>query len=324
MISTVKESLEKINITAKVLLNEPLKKYTSLKCGGSADIFIQPKNLSEVRKILPFANQHAIPITFLGKGTNVLVSDRGIRGITLQTENLCKLILCDTSLTAECGIDMDTLVTSAADNGFQGLEMFYGLPGTIGGSVFGNAGCFGSEISDHLDWVDVITHDGEVVRILTKNADFTYRSSVFLKNTGFIGKMHFSFQNSASPEDLKQRCTYYRSQREEKGHYNSPSAGSVFKKPKVPKDHPYFGLSAGTLIEKSGLSGYSINGAVIADSHANFIINPEQKASTDDVLQLIAIIQKRVKHMFAVDLECEVRYLGNSEFSKEEQYEQYP
>lgn len=315
MISNVKESLKKINITSEVRYNEPLRKYTSLKCGGSADIFIQPGNLSEVREILPFAKQYAIPITILGKGTNVLVSDNGIRGIILQTENLCKLTLCDTSLTVECGIEMDTLVTSAAKSGFQGLEMFYGLPGTIGGSVFGNAGCFGSEISDHLDWVEVITHDGEVVRILTEDANFTYRSSVFFTDIGFIGKMHFSFQNFASPDELKQKCIFYRLQRENRGHYNAPSAGSVFKKPNVPKDHPYYGLSAGALIEKSGLSGFSINGAFIADYHANFIINPEQKASTADVLSLISVVKKRVKQMFAIDLECEVRYLGDSEFS---------
>ena len=315
MISNVRESLEKINISAKVVINEPLKGYTSLKCGGSADIFIQPENLSDIKKILPYAKQHAIPITFLGKGTNVLVPDVGIRGITLQTENLCKLTLCDTSITVECGTDMDSLVTSAADNGLQGLEMFYGLPGTIGGSIFGNAGCFGSEISDYLDWVDVITHDGEEVRVLTKDADFAYRSSFFMTNRWFIGKMHFSFQNSASPDELKQRCINFRLQREKKGHYKAPSAGSVFKKPNVPKDHACFGLSAGTLIEKAGLSGFSINGAVVADYHANFIINPEQKASTADVLQLISIVQKRVKNMFSVELECEVRYLGNSEFS---------
>lgn len=313
MISTVRESLEKINITAKVVFNKPLKEYTSIKCGGLADIFIQPEKLSDVRKILPFAKKHAIPVTFLGKGTNVLVGSNGIRGITLQTENLCKISLCVTSITVECGTDINSLVNTAIDKGLQGLEMFYGLPGTIGGSIFGNAGCFGSEISDHLDWVEVITHDGEVVRVLTKDAEFSYRSSIFLKNSGFISKMHFSLQKSVSPGELKRRCMYYRMQREKKGHYNAPSAGSVFKKPNVPIDHPCFGLSAGTLIEKAGLSGFSVNGAVIAEYHANFIINPEQKASADDVLQLISIVQKRVKHMFSIDLECEVRYLGTSE-----------
>jgi len=277
-------------------------------------MFIQPENLSEVRKILLFAKQHSIPITFLGKGTNVLVSDSGIRGITLQTENLRKLTLCDTSITVECGTNMDTLVTTAADHGLQGLEMFYGLPGTIGGSIFGNAGCFGSEISDLLEWVDVITRDGEIVRIQTEDADFTYRSSIFLKNSEFIGQLHFSFKNSASPSKLKQKCEYYRLQRENKGHYTAPSAGSVFKKPDVPKEHPCFGLSAGKLIEKSGLSGFSINGAVIADYHANFIINPDQKASANDVIQLIKIVQKRVKHMFGIDLKCEVRFLGDTDF----------
>ncbi|MBC8554931.1 MAG: UDP-N-acetylmuramate dehydrogenase [Candidatus Brocadiales bacterium] len=311
MIPTVRESLEKINITSKILFNESLKKYTSLQCGGSADIFIQPDNISIVRKILLFAKQHAIPVTFLGKGTNVLVSDRGIRGITLQTENLCKITLCDTSFTVECGVEVDKLVISAAENGCQGLEGFYGLPGTIGGSIFGNAGCFGYEISEHLDWVEYITPDSKLIRVLSEDADFSYRSSCFLKNSGFISQMHFTFHNFESPNELIRRCMYYRLQREKKGHYTAPSAGSVFKKPDVPEDHPYFGFSAGSLIEKSGLSGFSVNGAVIADFHANFIINPEKKASSDDVLQLIAVMQKRVKRMFAIDLECEIRFLGD-------------
>ena len=235
---TVKESLEKINITAKVLFNEPMRKHTSLKCGGPADIFIIPESLSSVREVILFAKQHSVPVTFLGQGTNVLVSDNGIRGITLQTGNLCKLTQYDTSITVECGSDMNSLVTSAVDRGFRGLEMFYGLPGTIGGSIFGNAGCFGSEISGNLDWVDIITRTGDIVRTRAEDADFSYRSSMFSRNSGFIGQMHFSFKEFSPPSELRQRCEYYRLQRESKGHYISPSAGSVFKKPKIPKRNP--------------------------------------------------------------------------------------
>ena len=283
-----------------------------MKCGGQAEIFIQPNRLDTVRKILLFAKYHSIPITFLGKGTNVLIPDSGIRGITIQTDNLHKLTLYDTSIGVECGTTMNALVTSAAVHGFQGLEKFYGLPGTVGGSVFGNAGCFGSEISDYLDWVDIITRDGKIVRVQAEDAEFTYRSSTFLKKSGFIGKMQFTFQNSASPGKLKQKCDYYRLQRRGKGHYTDPSAGSVFKKPDIPEEHPCYGLSAGELIERSGLRGFSVNGAVIADYHANFIINPEQKATAKDVLQLIKIVQIRVNQMFGVDLECELRFLGDT------------
>ncbi|MCF7942869.1 MAG: UDP-N-acetylmuramate dehydrogenase [Spirochaetia bacterium] len=309
MIEEVKRFLDNHAVHEEVESHIPLAPLTSLHCGGPADILIRPKYMASVMEVLRIGKILGIPVTLLGNGTNVLIPDEGLRGIVLLTTGLKQIAVKPGELTAECGVSVNNLCRTAAGKGFKGIERLYGIPGTVGGAVLGNAGCFGSEISDTIAWVETLLENGNIYVFSKEKAGFSYRSSLIGKNSRMITRVCFSLPERADPKLLGKTHQEYEEMRRTKGHYRHPSAGSVFKKPVTGRKSRYYGMSAGELIEMAGLKGVSQNGARIAEYHANFIINPESRAHSSDILDLITLARRKVEEKTGVLLECELRIL---------------
>jgi UDP-N-acetylmuramate dehydrogenase len=309
VVEDVKRFLDNHAVHEVVETHFPLAPLTSLHCGGPADILIRPESMASVMEILRMGKTLGIPVTLLGNGTNVLIPDGGLRGVVVLTTELKQIVVEPGELTAECGVSVYDLCKTAAAKGFKGLEQLYGIPGTVGGAVIGNAGCFGSEISDTIVWVETLLGNGNIYVFSKEKAGFSYRSSLIGKNSRMITRVCFSLPERADPELLRKTHKEYEEMRRSKGHYRHPSAGSVFKKPVTDSKSKYYGMSAGELIEMAGLKGISRNGARIADYHANFIINPESRAHSTDILDLITLARRKVEEKTGILLECELRIL---------------
>jgi UDP-N-acetylmuramate dehydrogenase len=290
----------------KIQENIPLSRYTSLHVGGPARYFVGIKNEAEAIEVLTWAQQQKLPVFILGQGSNTLFPDTGWPGVVLHMEDR-SLSVAGQTITAGSGVFMRLLTTFALDHGLRGLEELAGIPGTVGGSIRGNAGTWSTEIKDVLDSVDVLMPHGErwVVRTLTPaECQFGYRHSLFkLHPEWVILRGRFTLQpgdvaegQRLVAEDLKQRHT--------KQPYDAPSAGSVFKNPDK-ANHVF----SGSLIEKAGLKGARHGGAEISSKHANFIVN-RSKATSADIHALIRLAQTKVKETSGIDLEPEIVIVG--------------
>ena len=294
-----------------------LREYTSLKCGGMAEFYAEPPDTGTLLALLAYGKEHSVPSTVIGCGTNLLVDDEGIPGLVISTRAMTAAVTGSMQITADAGIPVADLVALSIDRGWRGLEQLAGLPGSLGGAVFGNAGCFGREIADCIDWVEYVDSRLKVHRRTCVSEDFRYRDSMFRQEELLVTRVCLRFDLSADPRELQQEANRYLLRREEAGHFRAPSAGSVFRKPIRPvTDGDDTITSAGELIERSGLRGYACGGAVIAPFHANFIINPDHAALSRDVLELIETAQKRVKACFGIDILCEIRYAGKGTATK--------
>ncbi len=293
--------LEKNNIP--FLIEEPMRRRTSFKVGGYADFMAFPENEFQVRDIFLFCKQNNIPLTVLGKGSNVLVSDSGIKGIVLSLDKICN-ICCHPDGTVICGAgaSLTALCNIALENGFSGLEFAYGIPGSVGGAVVMNAGAYGGEIKDVIVSAKVLD-DGEIKEISLPDMALGYRTSVF-KSTGQIIISATFKLNADVKSEIKDKMTVLMQKRKDKQPLEFPSAGSTFKRPE--------GYYAGALIEKSGLKGFSVGGAQVSEKHAGFVIN-KQNATSNDIKTLIKHIQDKVLLDSGVMLEREVIYLGDDD-----------
>ncbi len=309
MIETVKRFLDKHGVHEVVETRIPLAPFTSLHCGGPADILIRPEYMASVPEIFRMGQILGLPITLLGNGTNVLIPDGGLRGVVVLTTALKRITVESEEITAECGVSVYNLCRTAAARGFKGIERLYGIPGTVGGAVLGNAGCFGSEISDTIVWVETLHENGRISLVSKEKAGFSYRSSNIGRTSRMITRVCFSMPEKADPELLRKTHQEYEERRRVTGHYRYPSAGSVFKKPVTDRKSRFFGMSAGELIELAGLKGVTQNGACIADYHANFIINPDYQAHFADILDLITLARRKVEENTGILLTCELRIL---------------
>lgn len=296
-ISTFVSRLKKNNI--KFLTDEPLKKHTSFKIGGCADVFVMPKNYDELRFCLGAADQTETPVFILGNGSNILVSDKGIRGAVISTEGLSALTVDGEKVIAFAGAKLMSLCNFAKENSLSGLEFAYGIPGSVGGAVYMNAGAYGGEMKDVIESV-YADKNGELVLIKAEELDFSYRHSCFCDSNDIIVYAVFSLKKGekslidAKMKDIMQR-------RVDKQPLNYPSAGSVFKRPE--------GYFAGALIEGAGLKGMRIGGAEVSEKHAGFLINAGN-ATSKDVLDLIKYVQETVYKKDGVLLEPEVKLVG--------------
>ena len=274
MIDDIKNYIEN-NTKSKVLTNEPMKNHTTYGIGGPADLFVFPSNKEDLIKVFEISKEHSQKINIVGSGSNLLVSDHGIRGVIICIKNcLNSLKVEDNKIYAECGVMLGKLVKNSIKNNLKGLENLIGVPGTLGGALIMNAGAWGGEISNCLESVELIDPDKNAVAILSKSEiDFSYRSSKIAQ----LGRK--------DTQPLKYR-----------------SAGSVFKNPSKEK-------SAGMLIDKAGLKGLTIGDAQISEKHANFFIN-KGNAKASDMLMLIKKAKNKVKDKFNVDMDLEVKLMG--------------
>jgi len=282
----------------KIYYNEPMKKHTTFKIGGPAEIFIIPGNEEEIINILKSGQK----VTVIGNGSNLLVSDDGIKGIVLSISNCLKDINIDGEYI-ECGagVSITKLAKIAQENGLSGVEWAYGIPGTVGGAIFMNAGAYGGQMSDVVVETDYINQNGEIVRINNEQHEFGYRKSIFnqLNDINIITKCKIKLKTS-DKEKILELMEENLSKRRTKQPLEYPSAGSVFKRPE--------GYFAGQLIQEAGLKGFRIGDAAVSDKHAGFIINLGN-ATADDVKKLIKTIQEKVYQKNNVYLETEVKML---------------
>lgn len=281
-------------------LNAPMKNYTSFKVGGNVDLLVKPENYEEVNKIIRLCKENNIVYYILGNGSNLLVKDGGLRGVAIKLSKLNKIDIKGEELTVQSGAAIGDASIASRDASLTGLEFACGIPGTVGGAIAMNAGAYNGEISDIIDTVLVIDNNGDIIRLNKEQLQLGYRSSIILKCNYIVLEATFKLQKgdydkiSGRIEDLMRR-------RREKQPLEYPSAGSTFKRPE--------GHFAAKLIEDSGLKGVQMGGAQVSEKHSGFIINKD-KATAEDILNLIHFVQKTVKSKFDVDLDTEVRIIG--------------
>ncbi|MDP6684564.1 MAG: UDP-N-acetylmuramate dehydrogenase [Candidatus Marinimicrobia bacterium] len=294
-----KEITSMINGTC--LINEPMSKHTTFGIGGPASFYIKPQNKEDLKNILLFANGKSIPIYFVGTGSNLLVSDLGIKGIVISLDKKLKNItfLSETTIYAEGGAMLGKLVKLCISHNLTGLESLIGVPGTLGGALVMNAGAFGGEISRCLQSVDVLKTDGSEHQYSSKDIDFQYRSSSFSKDEIIIGAL---FQLKIDdPNQIQERRQKASLGRKTTQPLRIRSAGSVFKNPE--------NYAAGYLIDKAGLKGTVKGSAEISSKHANFFVN-NGNATSDDLVSLICLARKKVLEKFDIKLDLEIKTLG--------------
>ena len=288
-------------ISPHILENEPMSNHTSFKIGGNADMFVSVKSEKELSEVLVFARENGIVVTVMGNGSNMLVSDKGIRGLVIQIGSEMTDVKIDgETVWAEAGVLMSKLASVVLRENLSGFETLSGIPGTLGGGIYMNAGAYGGEIKDIVSTVTYIDEQGNMHTVTGKECDFSYRHSIFCDGGKYIVSAELLFRKG-DYDEIKAAMADYIKRRSDKQPLAMPSAGSTFKRPD--------GYFAGKLIQDAGLMGYSIGGAAVSEKHAGFVVN-KGGASAKDVLELINHIQKTVREKFGVELEPEVRLIG--------------
>jgi UDP-N-acetylmuramate dehydrogenase len=285
--------------------DEPLKRYTAWKIGGPADALLEPRSVEEIVEATEKAREQGVPVTVLGGGTNVLVRDGGIRGLTIRlAKSLANVEVNGPRVVADAGVLYPVLANTTAGRGLAGLEFATGIPGTVGGAVFMNAGAYGSETREVLDWADIFRAEepevGQVVRMENGDLGLSYRHSILHEYPSWLVLRAGYTLAPGDPEELKARIKEFRMQRMT-GSPNRPSCGSTFKRP--PGDFP------GRVIEAAGLKGTRIGQIEVSTVHANYLVNLGG-GTAEEALELIEFVREKVRERLGVELEPEVRVLG--------------
>jgi UDP-N-acetylmuramate dehydrogenase len=282
----------------------PLSSLTSLRVGGPAAWYIAPRRVEELQAGLVWAQSKGLPMTLLGAGSNLLVSDRGLPGLVIGMRHLRHTEFDSETgrVTAGAGVPIARLAWQAAERGWRGLEWAVGIPGTVGGAVVMNAGAHGTENADILIETQVIDPDGTLYQLKPEDLDYRYRTSNLQGSDRLVTQATFQLQPGDDPETVLKDTVADLNQRRASQPYHLPSCGSVFRNPDS--------RTAGWLIEQTGLKGYRIGQAQVSDLHANFILNLGG-ATASDVFQLISHVQQRVEQRWSVRLRPEVKILGD-------------
>ena len=297
------EALEKyaLSLECSAEREVSMKNYTSFKVGGPAELFLSPEDAGQTAKLVRFCEKEEIPVFVLGKGSNLLVSDRGIKGAVIYTGKQCSISMTDeNTVRAQSGASLAQLCTFALGNSLSGLEFAYGIPGTVGGAVFMNAGAYGGEMKDVLLNSEYVSTDGTSGELDNEAMELSYRHSAY-ENSNLVITAASVRLAPADRNEIKSTMNDILARRKEKQPLEYPSAGSTFKRPE--------GNFAGALIEQCGLKGVSVGGAQVSEKHAGFIIN-RGGATAADILSLIKHVQARVKAQTGVSLETEIRLIG--------------
>ncbi|SIS43570.1 UDP-N-acetylmuramate dehydrogenase [Salimicrobium flavidum] len=283
-----------------VKMDEPLKDHLYTKLGGNADFFVMPTTFKEVQEVVKFTNSIGIRHTLLGNGSNLIIKDGGIRGVIMNLKYLNDISSEGETLVAQSGARIIDASRYSLEQNLSGLEFACGIPGTVGGALYMNAGAYGGEIKDVLDYAYVVDKHGNLVKRNARELDLDYRSSNIPDNGDIVVEATFHLK-PGKYEDIKAVVDDLTWRRESKQPLEYPSCGSVFKRPP--------GHFAGKLIQDSKLQGTNIGGAEVSTKHAGFIVNKDN-ATTTDYIAVIEHVQKTVKENSGVDLEREVRIIG--------------
>lgn len=285
---------------ADVRRDERMAAHTSFKVGGLADIMVLPSTDSEIRHAVKTAHKLKMPLFIMGRGTNLLVTSKGLRGIVLKlAENYSGIEIDGENVYAKSGTSLVSLVRECIAQGLGGAEFLGGIPGTVGGAVCMNAGAYGGEIKDFVKQVTFCTPSGNI-SLSNDKMDFGYRHSILENKPMAVTRVHLKLFR-CNAEQSKKKLAVLNEKRREKQPLEYPSAGSTFKRPK--------GCFAGTIIEQAGLKGLKIGGAEVSTKHAGFIINTGG-ATPEDILELIELVQAKVKDTTGILLEPEVKIIG--------------
>lgn len=288
--------------------NEPMSAHTTFKVGGCCDIMAFVNSVESVRGLILCANAIGLDYYILGNGSNVLFSDKGYRGaIILLGADFSDITVKDDianastdTITASAGTSLKKVCLKALESGLTGLEFAYGIPGTVGGAIYMNAGAYGGEMKDVVASVTCVNRCGEIITHCADDLSFSYRSSRFCDSGEIILSADFKLEKG-DPSSIKARMDELMERRKSRQPLEYPSAGSTFKRPE--------GSYAGLVIEQSGLKGYTVGGAQISEKHANFVINMGG-ATAEDIMKLISDVKKTVKEKTGYELECEIKIIG--------------
>ena len=306
MTEILKKQILELGITKEnILFDEPMAKHTTFKVGGPAECYIKVDDIKELRNILKFAKDNDVPITILGNGSNVLVLDKGIRGIVLNIKfNKIEMMNLGEKIFANIGAGVKISVFGHVllKNEITGFEELSGIPGTIGGAVRMNAGAHGKEFKDVITTVTCMDYDGNIKQFENKDMHFEYRRSMLKDKKYIVLEVSMQFQKGKE-KDIKGKMEEYLAYRREKQPIEYPSAGSTFKRGTD--------FITAKLIDEAGLKGYSIGGAEVSEKHAGFIIN-KGNATAKDILELIEYVKNTIYEKFDKKIELEIEIMGEN------------
>lgn len=297
-ISVFEEFLKTEEVEFK--LNEPMRNHTSFKIGGQADIFITVKNTEELTRLIKKAKELDVGFFILGKGSNLLVSDKGIGGAVISLVGINTIKICGDTVICGAGAALSEVCRAACENSLSGMEFAYGIPGSVGGALYMNAGAYGGEMSDTVVSAEYVSPSGETGVIEAADMELGYRTSIFKQTGNIITAVTLRLKKGDSAS-IKAEMNDFINRRKQKQPLDFPSAGSTFKRPE--------GYYAGALIEKNGLKGFTVGGAMVSEKHAGFVIN-YKNATCADVKNLIEMVRSAVFEADGVMLEPEVIFVG--------------
>jgi UDP-N-acetylmuramate dehydrogenase len=312
-VESVRNILEKINVSSPVRFDEPMSRHTSFEVGGPADIYVEPRTIDDLSTIAREVRRLELPLFPLGGGANILVSDAGIRGVVIDMRNFDELEILESAaapsagangalIRAGAGLAISDVAAWCADQDLGGLDFLYAMPGSVGGAIWMNARCYGVSIDEVLREVDYVDEAGEPRTYRVDPTEFDYKKSPFQENPWIITSGVFAMRKEESRE-VWGRMEEHQEDRTGKGHFLAPSAGSVFK------NNRSFGSPTGKIIDELGLRGYQIGGARVSDTHANIIVNTGTATATD-IRRLIEYVESEVLARKGLELEREVLYAG--------------
>ena len=298
----IKMDIEKFKaISPDLLENESMAKHTTFRVGGKADMYVSVKSVEELSSLIKLARETDTPFTIIGNGSNILVKDKGIRGLVIEIgSGMSAHELKGNRIYAEAGILLSRLASLALNASLTGMEEISGIPGTLGGGIYMNAGAYGGELKNIVKTVTYIDEYGEEKTVTADKCEFGYRKSIFTSGGKYIVSAVIELSEGDRTE-ISEEMADYAKRRREKQPLSLPSAGSTFKRPE--------GYFAGALIQESGLKGYKSGGAMISDLHAGFVVNYDN-ATSQDILDVIKHTQETVLNKFGVMLETEVKIIG--------------
>ncbi len=294
------QKMLEILVQEQIVIDAPMKNYSTFKVGGPADMLVLPDSAQEVQMIIALCREEKIPFLIVGNGSNLLIGDEGYGGLVVKlSKNFSKITVDEANcqIKAEAGALIPAVAKEACNHSLSGMERISGIPGSVGGGVLMNAGAYESEMKDILYEITYLTKDGEICTTPATEAAFSYRHSRFQEDGSIVLSAVFRLKKE-NQNEIKETMSEYAKKRNEKQPVHLPSAGSTFKRPE--------GHFAGKLIEDAGLKGLTVGGAAISELHAGFVVN-ENNATAQDVLDVIALVQATVKDRFGVSLEPEVK-----------------
>mgnify|MGYP000874250801 FL=1 len=285
----------------RIRINEPMKDHSSFKIGGPVDILVLPESVEEIQRTIHYCREKDIPYFIFGLGSNLLVRDKGIRGVAIKVgNNLRNFSIFNEEIFAEAGVRLAELSQAAADYSLSGLEFAEGIPGSLGGAVVMNAGAYGGEMKDVLKEVRAITPAGKLSSFKPEEMKLSYRGSIFQEEELIVVSALMQLKKERA-EDIRARMQDFAKRRRQKQPLEYPSAGSTFRRPA--------GFFVGPMIEGMGLKGLKVGGAEVSRKHAGFIIN-SGNATASEVLELIAIVKAKAKEQYGIELETEIKVIG--------------